>query len=98
MWVMTSMMEDQLLLSHTAVMFYHAERGGDQIIGTTIHPLCIRMYKLNQSGNVIQIFNRGLLLVASTHPASDINSKDMKDFLNVVYQYTINGRDSLLNP
>ena len=79
------------------MMFYHAERE-NQIIGTTIHPLRIRMYELNQSGNVIQIFNHGLLPVASTNPASGINSKDMKDFLNVVYHYTINGRDSLLNP
>ena len=58
----------------------------------------IRIYELDQFGNVVQIFHHGFFPVLKPNPARGINMNDLKAFLNVIYHYTMNGRDSVLNP
>ena len=53
---------------------------------------------MDQSGKIAQIFSRGLVRVANPNPAGGIKTSDLKAFLNVIYHYTMNGRDSVLNP
>ena len=53
---------------------------------------------MDQSGKIAQIFSRGFFWVANPNPAGGIKTNDLKAFLNVVYHYTMNGRDSVFNP